>query len=82
MPMELQEFQIASKYDRNGRLVLMDGSLIAVLAKLSDVHADLTVHWFLETGYGALRNKQPTFPDLQAAIVWIEAEVGRNCCPE
>jgi CRP-like cAMP-binding protein len=65
--MELQEIQIASKYGRDARLVLMDGALIAVLVKLSDVHANSTGHWFLETGCGALRNKQPTFPDLQAA---------------
>jgi hypothetical protein len=78
MPMELKEIRLASRYDHDGRLVLIDGSLIAVLVKLSDVHAELSGHWFLETGYGVVRNKQPTFKDLKAAVDWIDSEVSRS----
>jgi hypothetical protein len=84
MLMELQEIQIASKYDRDGRMVLMDGALIAVLVKLSDVHADLTGHWFWKRAALRYETSSLRFPicKQQTAIVWIEAEVGRNCCPE
>jgi hypothetical protein len=75
MRVELTEILIALQYDHEGRLVMVDGLLAAVLVKLSDVHGPLKGRWSLETGYGALENKEITFPDLPAALNWIRTQL-------
>jgi hypothetical protein len=75
MPVELREIQIASEYDHDGRLILVDGSLVAVLVKLSELHEHLAGQWYLETGYGVLKNEQPTFLDLDSAVEWIQGRL-------
>jgi len=71
MSVELREIQIASEYDHDGRLILIDGRLVAVMVKLSELHEHLAGRWYLETGYGVLKNEQPNFLDLDSAIEWI-----------
>ena len=76
MALKFQKIRIASEYDRDGRLVLVDDALVAILVKLSYVHAELTGHWFLETGYGKLKYKQTTFVNLESAAQWIGGQLG------
>ena len=62
--------------DEEGRLVFVDGRLVAVLVLLSDAHEDVAGHWFLETGYGfRLAGGKGTFPDLDAAQAWISQQL-------
>jgi hypothetical protein len=74
MPVELKQIQIA-EYDHDGRLILIDGLLVAVLVKLSELHEHLAGHWYLETGYGVLKNERPTFLDLDSAVEWIQGRL-------
>ncbi len=54
-------------------LVFLDGRLVAVLVRLSEVHEELAGEWFLETGYGPLSGPDhSTFADLQTGLDWIE----------
>jgi hypothetical protein len=75
MSVELKEIQIASDYDHEGRLILIDGRLIAVMVKLSELHEHLAGRWYLETGYGVLKSEQPSFSDLDSAVEWIQCRV-------
>jgi hypothetical protein len=65
-------------YDTEGRLVLFDGQLAAVLARLDgDAHdAAWRGNWHLEAGFGHC--SQPgtyTFKTLDEAGAWIEQRV-------
>ena len=41
--------------DREGRLVLADGELVAILVRLADeAHGSERGQWFLEVGFGSL----------------------------
>jgi hypothetical protein len=71
MSVELREIRIALEFDHDGRLILVDGLLVGVLVKLSQIHDELRGHWYLETGYGALKSEQCTFADLDAATEWV-----------
>jgi hypothetical protein len=60
--------------DEEGRLVLADDKLVAVLVRLSEAQddANLAGQWFLEAGFGGVDGPtHPTFGDLEAAQDWI-----------
>ena len=65
--------------DHEGRLVLADGQLVAVLVRLADeVHGDKRGGWFLETGYGRCDGPQhPVFASLDEAQAWVRRRVER-----
>jgi hypothetical protein len=75
MSVELKEIQIASDYDHDGRLILIDGRLVAVMVRLSELHEQLAGRWYLETGYGVLKNERPSFLDLDSAVEWIQCRL-------
>ena len=72
MSVVLTEIQIASDYDHEGRLILIDGRLVAVMVKLSELHEHIAGRWYLETGYGVLKYERPSFLDLDSAVEWIQ----------
>ncbi len=81
MALRLEPVQVATGLDEMGMLVFAENRLVAVLVQLSDAHEEqnLTGHWFLETGYGrGLAGEHPTFPDLNAAQVWISERLTRS----
>lgn len=66
--------------DEDGRLVLADGRLVAVLVRLGDLahaeHAGLLGAWFLEAGFGPCAHATPpVFCDLDAAQTWIRRQL-------
>ncbi|HYF52688.1 MAG TPA: hypothetical protein VEA41_00325 [Salinarimonas sp.] len=77
--LRFQPGRVATGVDEDGMLVWSEERLVAVLVRLSEIHAglDLVGHWFLETGYGRLDvGDKPTFADLDAARAWIAARLG------
>ena len=69
---------INSHGNNEGRLVLVDGQLIAVLVRLDgDVDAaELKGSWFLESGTGPCSVVDPpVFPDLADARSWVEGRL-------
>lgn len=62
--------------DEDGRLVLADGQLVAVLVRLADeTHAGRVGSWFVEAGFGACAHVEmalPVFASLGAVLAWIE----------
>ncbi len=72
MKLTLQRIRIAAGPDEEGALVFADGRLVAVLVRLSAIHADLEGDWFLETGYGPLSGPDHhTFASLDTALEWM-----------
>ena len=63
--------------DEEGRLVFVDGRLVAVLVLLSEAHEDVAGHWFLEHAFGRL-HAHLTFPGLGAATAWIDEQCRRT----
>ena len=66
--------------DEDGRLVTLDGRLVAVLVRLQDPsHGDLVGSWYLEAGFGPCGGEvsMPCFPTIETAIDWILARVDR-----
>jgi len=59
--------------DRDGRLVLVNGELVAVLVQLdSAAHGDQRGCWFLEAGFGPCNSpSHPVFRDLEDAQAWV-----------
>jgi hypothetical protein len=56
----------------DGRLVLADSHLVAVLVKLSPSHEEFAGKWFAEALFGALAEEcNPVFTDLEEARTWI-----------
>jgi hypothetical protein len=69
---------INSHGNNEGRLVLADGQLVAVLVRLDgDVDAaELKGSWFLESGTGHCSVVDPPlFPDLADARSWVEGRL-------
>lgn len=64
--------------DEDGRLVLADGRLVAVLVRLADrVHAELTGAWSLEAGFGPFACAQfPVFDNREIARDWVRHQLG------
>jgi hypothetical protein len=77
MRVELKPIEVAT-VDHEGQLILHDGALVGVLVRLSNLHGDLSGNWYLETGYGRLRDERLTFPDLDAAISWIDDRLTKS----
>jgi hypothetical protein len=63
--------------DREGRLVLIDGKLAAVLVRLADASHDplLRGAWYLEAGFGLLSGQHGLFASLEEAVASIEAQL-------
>ena len=79
MDVTLQPIVLATNQDSEGQLVFVNERLIAVLVRLSSLHAEKAGWWFLETGYGAAESTQhPSFRDLDAAVAWIKSCVADN----
>ena len=60
--------------DRDGRLVLVDGKLAAVLVRLSDQAHDplLRGAWYFEAGFGFLDGRHGLFASFEEAVASIE----------
>ena len=64
--------------DHEGRLVLVDGQLAAVLVCLADeVHGADRGGWFLETGFGRCDGHHPVFESLDEAQAWVRGRIER-----
>jgi hypothetical protein len=65
--------------DEEGRLVVANGRLVAVLVRLADqVHTSLVGCWFLEAGFGPCAGAAPVFDSLEGARNWIAGRLGRG----
>ncbi len=63
--------------DEEGRLVVANGRLVAVLVRLADqVHTNLVGCWFLEAGFGPCAGTAPVFDSLEGARSWIANRLG------
>ena len=79
MDLVLKPMKVATGESGEGRLALLDGRLVAVLVRLSDLHGEQAGWWFIEKGFGPLdRPLHPTFPDLADAEAWLKAELADN----
>jgi hypothetical protein len=73
MKLEFQPVRVATRSeDQEGVLAFANGQLVAVLVRLSELHADLAGSWFLEAGFGT-RETHLTFRDLDAAEEWLSS---------
>jgi hypothetical protein len=65
---------LTASEDREGRLVLVDGKLAAVLVRLSDQAHDplLRGAWYFEAGFGLLDSRHELFASLEEAAASIE----------
>jgi len=62
--------------DHEGRLVIANGLLVAVLVRLEAPEHDEIGGWFLEVGFGRLKGlRAPTFLTLDAATRWLRGEL-------
>ncbi len=63
--------------DEEGRLVLVEGRLVAVLVRLTDrAHDVLVGTWFLEAGFGpCAATSPPVFQTLDAAQDWVRIQI-------
>ena len=73
---QLIEVLTASE-DREGRLVLIDGNLVAVLVRLSDLAHDPLLRgvWYTEAGFGVLDSRHEMFASLEEAAASIERDL-------
>lgn len=79
--LELRQIRVATGSDDcEGRLVLVDEALVAVIVRLDDPsHGDACGNWHIEVGFDSLGGHEaPLFRDLDEADSWI-AE--RLCVP-
>ena len=67
---------LTASEDREGRLVLVDGNLVAVLVRLSDPAHDplLRGAWYIEAGFGLLDGRHEMFASLEEAAASIERD--------
>jgi len=75
----LQPIQVhTGSSDEDGRLVLAEGRLVAVLVRLADqaAHQGLVGAWFLEAGFGpCAATTAPLFQNLEAAEDWVRIQL-------
>lgn len=66
--------------DTDGRLVLADAHLVAVLVRLEgEEHGSLRGSWLLEAGFGPCQAVAlNAFPTLRDAGTWIQAQVNAD----
>ncbi|MCJ2117274.1 hypothetical protein MKK65_12000 [Methylobacterium sp. J-001] len=58
--------------DREGRLVIANGLLVAVLVRLAEPEHDDVGSWFIEVGFGRLQGRKArTFLSLEDATRWL-----------
>lgn len=77
MNIRFQPVLVAAGEGGEGRLVFCDDHLVAVLVRLSTLHADAAGRWFLEAAFGVLDGPtHPTFATLEEARSWIDAALG------
>lgn len=79
----LQPVQVnTASQDREGRLVLADGCLVAVLVRLDgEEHGALRGQWLLEAGFGPCGEGPPSpFLSLEDAGQWICLQIGSEQC--
>jgi hypothetical protein len=58
--------------DQDGRLVLANGRVVAILVRLDASRHEGMEGWFLEVGLGHLRDLRPApFDSLEAATRWL-----------
>ena len=58
--------------DREGRLVIANGLLVAVLVRLDAPEHEMPGFWFLEAGLGRLQGiRAPPFAALEDATQWL-----------
>jgi hypothetical protein len=77
--MEFQPIKVATgSADEEGRLVIYEGKLVAVLVRLDDLGHEAAVgQWSLEAGFNGVDSaKPPLFANLQAAERWIGLQIG------
>jgi hypothetical protein len=65
---------LTASEDRDGRLVLVDGKLAAVLVRLSDQAHDplLRGAWYFEAGFGFLDGRHELFASFEEAVASID----------
>lgn len=76
--LELTQIRVATgSEDREGRLVLKDGTLVGVIVRLDDPsHGKARGQWNLEAGFDSLNGlDSPLFRDLDDAYAWIEEQL-------
>ena len=76
--MEFQNVKVATgSDDEDGRLVLVQGRLVAVLVRLDDAtHGPARGQWSLEAGFNGVDSvKPPLFANLEAAERWIALQI-------
>jgi hypothetical protein len=68
-----QPVEVAVAGQTDGRLVFVDGKLVAVLIKLGVSQNELEGRWYAEAAFNGLeRMSDHTFQDLQAVAAWID----------
>jgi hypothetical protein len=67
---------LTASEDREGRLVLVDGKLAALLVRLADTGHEplLRGAWYLEAGFGLLDGRHEVFADLDEAAASMERD--------
>ena len=76
--LSVQPIQVGTTCDdEDGRLVLAEDRLVAVLVRLEDVMLDgARGRWHLEAGFGRCTGAQPApFADLEEATAWVAARL-------
>lgn len=69
-----QPVEVAVAGQTEGRLVFVDGKLVAVLIKLDVNQHELAGRWYAEAAFNSLeRMSDHTFQDLPAVAAWIDA---------
>ena len=62
--------------DSEGCLVRLDGKLVGVLVRLAaPEHGDLVGRWFLEAGFGPLRDARCLAPTAEEAVRQLHSRV-------
>ena len=73
----LQPIQVdTASLDREGRLVIANGLLVAVLIRLDDSGHDNAGGWFVEVAFGRLQGlRVPPFETLETATRWLRQQL-------
>lgn len=72
---ELQPVRVRTgTEDRDGRLILLEGELTAVVVLLADkVHGDQRGLWSLEADFRTYLARAPLFRSPHDAVIWLQA---------
>ena len=62
--------------DREGRLILVDGSLVAVIVRLDDPeHGTHVGKWFLEASFSPRHSPAALFDSPDDAAAWVAGQI-------